>query len=308
VTNPFQLESSGLIVRGDAGHGGEILDLIDRRDGQQLLGRPPVRPTVVVSGELDEPTWTRCYRGGWQLLAPNAGNACWLAGKYHGFHGRACTEPWRLESQGRSVLRLTWEGHGLRLEREIVLEQDELQIRTRARVVSDRQQFILVEHCTLGPALIRPGLKLELPSGTAFELSETEGPITAPSAASKWPQVRMLDGRRETAGDWHLDRPMARFIAVEDLPGGWAQVRNVESARRFELSWNTDVLPHLWVWLENRVTEQPWGGEAQILGLEPASVPHSLGLTTAAENEQAFSLRRGVHLEWEITARVERDG
>ena len=62
------LQSDDLVVRVDAGHGGEILDLVDLRTGRQLLGRPPFGSTLPRGGDLDEVTWTEAYRGGWQSV------------------------------------------------------------------------------------------------------------------------------------------------------------------------------------------------------------------------------------------------
>ncbi len=59
-------------------HGGEILDLVDLRTGRQLLGRPPFGSNLpILGGDLDEDDAGReSYRGGWQTVLPNAGNAC----------------------------------------------------------------------------------------------------------------------------------------------------------------------------------------------------------------------------------------
>jgi hypothetical protein len=83
------LQAGNLLVRVDPAHGGEILDLVDTRSGAQYLGRPPFASLPPQAGELDEDTWTDRYRGGWQTVAPNAGNACAVGGVDHGFHGAA---------------------------------------------------------------------------------------------------------------------------------------------------------------------------------------------------------------------------
>ena len=75
------LRSDELLVRVDPSHGGEILDLVDLRTGRQLLGRPPFGSVPPAVGDLDEETWTASYRGGWQVLFPNAGSPCTVNGR-----------------------------------------------------------------------------------------------------------------------------------------------------------------------------------------------------------------------------------
>jgi hypothetical protein len=93
VDGMITLASEGILVRADPTHGGEILDLIDLDTGRQLLGRPPFGSDRPCGGDLDEETWTRSYRGGWQTVLPNAGNACTVAGSAYGFHGRGSVDP-----------------------------------------------------------------------------------------------------------------------------------------------------------------------------------------------------------------------
>lgn len=73
------LEHDGLAAIVDPEHGGEVLELI-ARNGARPLGRPPFAPRAAHHGSLDEDAWTDRYRGGWQLAAPNAGNASVVAG------------------------------------------------------------------------------------------------------------------------------------------------------------------------------------------------------------------------------------
>src|SRR6516164_5877805 len=126
----LSLASEGVAVRVDPRHGGEVLDLIDLRSGRQLLGRPPFGSDAASSGELVETTWTRCYRGGWQVLVPNAGNACVVDGVAHGFHGRASTDPWDVSDLAADAATLAWTGHGIRVQRRFELRDDAVSVRS----------------------------------------------------------------------------------------------------------------------------------------------------------------------------------
>jgi hypothetical protein len=297
------LRSPDLLVRLDPRHGAELLDLVDLATGRQLLGRPPFGSADPRGGELDEPVWTASYRGGWQVVAPNAGNACVVDGERHGFHGRASNDPWQVLEQAEAAATLAWTGHGLRLERRYELAEGELRVGTEAAAVDGPAPLVAVEHVSVGVELLEPEVEVELSGGQAYELSETEGPATTPGAAGRWPHVLMHDGTTSVAGRWAIDESQSLYLAVAGLPEGRAAVRNAARDQGLELRWSVDVLPHVWIWHEARMSGGPWRQQAEILAIEPASVPHGLGLATALEQQQAHVVRPGSPLRWTIAAR-----
>jgi hypothetical protein len=304
------LRSAGVLARLDPAHGGEILDLVELRTGRQLLGRPPFGSAAPAAGDLDEASWTAGYRGGWQLLAPNAGSACSLDGVRHGFHGRASSDPWTVLAADEREATLVWEGHGIRIERRVACERGGLAVDVEARALADPAFAVAVEHLALGLELLDPEVELELPSAPAYELSESDGPPEPPAKAPCWPDVLLLDGTTERADRWPLARERSRLFAVAGLPEGTATVRNRARGVGVELTWDVDVLPHLWVWHEARVYGGPWRRQAEMLVVEPASVPHPLGLATARDYGQACRLDAGERFRYRLLARpfVEADG
>jgi hypothetical protein len=124
------LRSSSLIALVDPAHGAEILELVDSHTGSQLLGRPPYQPAAPHAGDLDEETWTAAYRGGWQLVAPNAGNACSVEGVRHGFHGAASNGSWTVAEAHEGAVRALWAGHGLGAERVISIDGQTVAVET----------------------------------------------------------------------------------------------------------------------------------------------------------------------------------
>jgi hypothetical protein len=254
------LRSGELLVRLDPGHGGEILELVDLGTGRQLLGRPPFASDEPRAGDLDEETWTRSYRGGWQCVGPNAGNSCEHEGKRHGFHGRASNDPWTVAEAGPDYASLRWSGHGLEVTRTVSLERGAVVVETEWTALREGASLLAVEHVTLGLELLDPAVEIRLPGGRAFELSEEEGPTRAPEGAPDWPEVGLLDGSRERADVWPLARPRARFLAVEGLSAGWAEARNRGTGQGLRLEWDTRSLPHLWLWHEARATGARGGG------------------------------------------------
>jgi hypothetical protein len=297
------LRSAELLVRLDPRHGGELLDLVDLETGRQLLGRPPFSSGEPLPGDLDEETWTARYRGGWQLAAPNAGSPCEVDGAQHGFHGRASNDPWAVVSASESSCVLAWSGHGLRIERRLELDRDVLGVSVEVTGVAAEAPLVAVEHIALGPELFDPEVSIELPAGRAYELSEADGPPRPPTDAPAWPDALLLDGSRERCDRWSVATPRSRLLAVAELSEGHAVVRNVATGQGLELVWEADWLRHLWLWHELRSYGGPWRGVAEVLVVEPASVPHSLGLAAAVEQGQARRLERDETVAYRLSAR-----
>jgi hypothetical protein len=301
------LQSDRLVVRLDPRHGGEVLDLVDLATGRQLLGRPPFASAEPLGGDLDEETWTARYRGGWQLVTPNAGNPCDVGGDRHGFHGRASNDPWEvIEADGAHTV-LRWHGHGLEVTRRLSIDGDALVVEPEWRALAPDVPLVAIEHVSISLELLQPEVELRLVGGKAYELSESTGPVHAPHAAPGWPDALLLDGSVERADRWPLERPHSRLLAVENLDAGRLEIANVGTGQGLLLEWEADALPHLWIWHETRTTGGIWRGQAEILVVEPASVPHSLGLATALEHGQAVVLAEGATFGYRLTARPFRD-
>jgi Domain of unknown function (DUF4432) len=297
------LASTSVAIRIDPRHGAEVLDLIDLRSGRQLLGRPPFASDEPRAGELDETTWTRSYRGGWQVLVPNAGNACVVDGAAHGFHGRASTDRWHVVEQTSEKAALTWTAHGLQVTRVFELNNDTVTVHSRVTAATTERAvpLIWVEHVGLGIELLDPAVEIELPGGPAYELDEQTGPTEPPPGAPEWPEVRLLDGTIERADRAELRSPRSRMMVVANVPEGRVAVRNRDHDQGIELTWDTSWLPHLWMWHEVRTSGGPWREMAETLIVEPASVPHTLGLEKAQANGQAHVLQPGEHRTTELT-------
>jgi Domain of unknown function (DUF4432) len=298
------LRSSELLALVDPGHGAEILELVHLASGRRLLGRPPFATAPPMAGDLPEDLWTAAYRGGWQVAAPNAGAACRAEGVDHGFHGRASNDPWSVVEADESAATFTWRGHGLELTRRVALRGASVGIEMQVRATNGASPLVVLEHITLGVELLEPEVEIDLSAGTAYELSERDGPPLPPADAPEWPEVRLLDGSKERADRWPLARPRSRLLAVADLSEGRARVRNPRTGTTVALRWDAGWLRHLWLWHEAREYGGPWRGQAELLALEPCSVPHPLGLATAIEHGQARWLDSGEVAEYELTLDV----
>jgi hypothetical protein len=206
------------------------------------------------------------------------------------------------------VATLGWEGHGLAVSRRLAIEDGALVVETTWRAPERPAPLIWVEHFTVGVQLLTPEVEIRLPGGRGFELSEVDGPAHPPAAAPEWPELLLLDGSSERADRHRIDRPHARFCCIADLPSGALEVRNAETGDGVGLEWDAQVLPHLWMWHEVRTSGGRWRQQAEMLGLEPASVPHSLGLQRALSEGQAHIVEPGTELRCRLVARPLDEG
>jgi hypothetical protein len=299
------LKSRNVLIRLDPQRGGEILDLVDLSSGRQLLGRLPFGTAERAHGAiLDEEGWISGWRGGWQICTPNPGAPARVGGRHHSFHGHGSYEAWEVLSSEGSRALLRWRGQGLEVEREIRVEADTVMISTTHRSTGPPVPFAVLEHVSLGLEILDPVLEIELPPGRTIDLSDADGPVRAPADAPRWPQTLRADGTVEAIDRVSLTSPLSQFACVQDLDEGLAVARGRRAG--LELRWDTRVLPHIWVWYELRSMDGPFRRMAEIVALEPCSVPHSLGLERAVDEGQAIWIETGSDITYELQARVLR--
>ncbi len=104
--NAVELSSSELAVTLLPGKGCDVLELVDRASGVDVLLKSPWTPgRIPVYAPSSFEAWLETYPGGWQLILPNGGDATVEHGVEWGFHGEAALIAWRVEEleQTRAV-------------------------------------------------------------------------------------------------------------------------------------------------------------------------------------------------------------
>ena len=228
--------------------------------------------------------WLSGYRGGWQLLTPNAGAESSVAGVRHPFHGEVSAASWRVIEHSALHLSLRTATRGpLIVTRTVELHPDRPRLTARTILSNPTlvaARAILVEH---------------------IALANDDDPLVRAPATSEWefdPASPEYDGTRTVwerspvrksvgVGQW-------RVASLVDGSEGWIELRRGSSHVR--VTWDPQQLPYLWYWQERGTAKFPFFGRADITGLEPASAKFSNGLAAAIARDEAWTIEAGEEL------------
>ena len=208
------------------------------------------KSTTYGSAILD---WLSEYRGGWQVLFPNAGNENTVMGVPLPFHGEF----------GRTKTTV------------ITKKKNELVIRKKNKTIKSFN-----------------GSKINIPTGPilvdANEMGELQD--VKPGLIGSWP---IVSDRKDGQIDLSVvpSQDAERLCYLHDRPEGWAAMEHGKKV--IGISWDIEAFPHLWFWQEIGGKGFPWYGRAQITAIEPASTYPSFGLEAAIKSGQAFYLKPG---------------
>lgn len=276
------IRSGPLFVEIDERFGGEITRM--RHDDLELLAvynwASPVRASRSVG--YGDPTldWLSEYRGGWQLLIPNAGAACVVDGVPLPFHGEwSRTHVTVTERSADRVVMAAGTRLPLVVEREVRVQTDpdRVLVRTTVSNPSDRAvPFVWGEH----PAFnVEHGDRIDLPPARVLAVDGT--PV------GDWPLI-LERGRLD-----HVDTtcPTESVHFLVGLAAGWAALRRRHGG--VAIAWNVEDFPAVWLWHEIASPGFPFYGRSSLVAIEPASCWPGDGLAGAIARGQALTLPPG---------------
>jgi hypothetical protein len=275
----ISLRLDELIVHVDDHLGGEITQI--QFGGTDLLAyqdwtKPEDFPENTALSSVRK-AWLTQYRGGWQLLVPNAGSECEVDGVSHPFHGEwsrtqvSITELSEVSVRMRATMQTS-----IVVERGISLESHPARIKvtTSLKNESDKpNSFIWGEH----PAFIAlPGDRIDLPSAPVVD----SGGVSL----GNWPTSHGGSSLDVVSAD----SPHESVHYITNLSNGWAALRRAGVG--VAMAWDTRDFPHVWLWRENGSLGFPFFGQASLVAIEPASTYPGVGLDEARKRGQAFTL------------------
>lgn len=291
------LANEHLELTVDAGRGADVVSLVDRRTGVDVMFRTPwaeraehvARHGSLLWHESSMAAWLESYAGGWQLLCPNAGGPTERAGVVRGFHGEAAVVPWALEEKTADSARLGVELHTvpLAIERTLALDGPvvvvEDLVRNLAPVAVD---FDYQHHPAFGPPLLAPGCVIE--TGARSYVPDQGEAAAWPPGASGEPALDTLPPR---------DRRRAGLGWLTDFDEPWAALRNPELDLGVALRWDAETMPFAWLWQElNGTDDYPWYRRAYVMAIEPSSTQTGGEERRLLRLEGEAELRTGMRL------------
>jgi Domain of unknown function (DUF4432) len=272
------LSSSVLQVTVLPAKGADLLSVVDLATGVDVLFKTPWQPSHPGGAAWDSQSrWLAQYRGGWQVLCPNAGPARLVDGAVRGFHGEAAIVPWEvLERTPASVTcAVTLFTGPFRLERTVRVEGRTVVVYERVEnLAQEPHELIWVHHPGFGAPLLGADARLDLPGGTLVADATAPGTVLAPASRHGWPHATDVDGGpldlRVIPGE---GEPRELFGCLVGLPEGWLALTNEALGVGVALHWDLDVFPYAWIWQELHATPGfPWFRRAYVMGVEPANV------------------------------------
>lgn len=231
------------------------------------------------------------YEGGWQELFPNINDDCEYMGAHLGMHGEVCLLPWQYSVlvDKPEEIRVKFQVRTVRtpfyLEKELGMRSEDPTLYIRERVINEgciELQFMWGHHPAFGPLFLDDNCVIQVPENVkarTYWVNPGGNSVLPLDKEFVWPQVIGSDGRQ-----WDVSRvpsPDSKIVQMYylyDLPRGWYMLKNTKRNVGFELKWDKNIFPILWVWGAYGGFEQyPWYGRNYNLALEPwSAVPHNL--------------------------------
>lgn len=305
------LHNSELEVTLEPSYGAQIISIARPNSGSNALAHydwaTPARARDGQRYNDNTQEWLSNYRGGWQELFPNSGEASVARDTVTPFHGEVSTASWDIvENSPVSCTLQVATRLPLMLTRTMTLCPDSpcLLVEEQVDNLADFAVDCVWAHHPVFPAL--PGTRIDLPScEVAVEPVDHDG---LSSYGGRWPALQSHDGNdidlsKITHGTRH------RLTYHHCLPEGWAALRPPNGSLQpgVALAWDLETWPYLWMWMLAGTSEFPWYGRARLVGLEPNRAWPSDGLAGAVNRNQQLTIKGGMsHHAW-VTFRLLED-
>jgi len=272
------------------GKGGDILEFRDKATDVDVLWQTPhdwQTPERPFLAEDSRAAWATYYPGGWQTNLPIAGWGGSVSGTEYGLHGESALVPWTttvLEDSPRAVrVRLAADlvRYPFRVEREVSLAAGERTVEFHDTITNEGAvplEYIWQQHVALGPPLVGPQARLDVPAQTgvveeSYDTPTFEHSRLAAGERFDWPHAPAADGGEVDLRTFPpYDSRIHDQVYATDLSEGWYAVTNPEVDLGFALSFPVDPYECLWYWQPfGGIDESPYFGRNYNVGLEPTS-------------------------------------
>jgi galactose mutarotase-like enzyme len=222
------------------------------------------------------------YRGGWQLMIPNAGFGCTLEGVEHGYHGEAWERKWDVILKSEQEIKLCVNLHAmpLRVTRNVKLDANQLFVIDEVtNQAQDVLKFIWGNH---------PAFSEECLADAELEIFASELKVlTDPPPPPNKILPKFLTKKNNFYSITDLFKDEISFLAIfSNFVKPQVNIHNKKLNLKIELSWSSKLFRNVWFWLENRgLSTFPWNKSITTLGIEPCSTNSNMGLVDSLRDE-----------------------
>lgn len=276
MTEPVTLTSGALEVVLEPNNGADITAVLDRPSGINVLFQASWRNHTARIAEYTADSmssWMSTYRGGWQILAPNAGDERVHDGVTQGYHGEAALAQWDLvaQSDSRVELRADLLTAPLAMCRIVSVEGATLTVTNRVRNTSpDPVSFRWVEHPAFGAPFLDGDAYLDTTARTLVTDPDAPGNLLPAGQIRRFPTDEDGLDLGTLPGP---DSGRALFGALTGFNEGLARVVSPNAGFAMCLRWDSAVFGHAWFWQECHATGGfPWYRRAYVCAVEPANI------------------------------------
>ena len=241
-----------------------------------------------------EVAWMEHYAGGWQVLFPNAGNACTYKGVELPFHGEASTLPWQAEilASGPSHVSIRLSVRLFRspfhLERTMTITEGSPSLTLAERITNESAEPLAamwVHHPAFGAPFLTPACHIDTGAKTisADAAYDTPGGRVLPGGRWIWPHATTRSG--EPVDLSLVPEQGDAMLYLSDFTDGWCAITNPDLGFGLALIWPCELFPYAWFWQEfSSSSGYPWYSRGHTMAIEPASSIPGLGLQHVIEN------------------------
>jgi galactose mutarotase-like enzyme len=267
--------------------GCDIVSAAHRPTATSLLFTAPWAEAPVTSRyEPDSlAAWIRAYSGGWQVLLPNAGDACVERGVEWGFHGEAAMVPWTVVAASPSAaeLRVALLTAPIEIERRLELDGGRLRVWERlTNAGADPLEVMWGHHPTFGAPFLDGSCTIELDADAFVADDRGPGSLLAASATGPWPDVGGVCDLSRVPGDDAEPRSVFGYLSGFRTPE--YTITNHRLGLSATLRWDLETFPYAWFWQELGASRDfPWFGRAYATAIEPQTTIPSQGIAVARE-------------------------
>jgi len=296
--------------------GCDILSVVDQATGIDVLFKTPWSKSVIPSGVIGGDstlTWLSQYRGGWQLLCPNAGSPREANGTTRGYHGEAALLPWRVLHHSSLEARFEVDLFSVpvAIGRRISLEGATLRVEESLTNTSEvALDVVWMHHPAFAPPLLGRGSRLVLDAAQVYVEHVRGAELPAVSTSHAWPVATRGDGGEvnlEMLADTARRGSMLAYLT--DFCSGRARIESPATGLDVELRWPVEIFPYAWLWYEMAGSDGfPWYQRARVLAIEPTSTIPGEGEIAGHPRGTGVELgpgeRRTASLELVVSARA----